>query len=85
MSHVMCYVSGVMCQLSGVRFQVSGVKCKVSGVFFFFTKVVELLSGGSVINGAYPVQFLYLAVEIGLTLKLLFRALVFNQGLFGPL
>ena len=39
----------------------SGVTCEVSGVtffiFIFFDKVVELVGGGSVINEAYPVQF----------------------------
>ena len=38
--------------MSHVRCQVSGVRCQVSHV-----KVVELVGGGSVINGAYPVQF----------------------------
>ena len=43
-------------QVSGVRCQVSGVSCQVSGVTcIFFYKVVELVGGGSVINGAYPV------------------------------
>ena len=34
----------------------SGVRCKVSGVYiyFFSDKLVELVGGGSVINGAYP-------------------------------
>ena len=37
--------------------QMSHFKCHVSHDFFFY-KVLELVSGGSVINGAYPVQFL---------------------------
>ena len=54
----MCHLSCVMCHLSCVQ------------IFFFdilfflnflslkkFNKVVELVGGGSVINGAYPVQF----------------------------
>ena len=48
-----------MCQMLGVRGQVSGVRCKVSGVrshmFFFSDKVVDLVGGGAVINGAFPV------------------------------
>ena len=53
------------CHMSGadVRFQVSGVTCHMSGVTYFFIfifiyfldKVVKLVGGGSVINGAYPV------------------------------
>ena len=48
--------------MSGVRCQVSGVMCQVSGVwciffFFFSDKVVGLVGGGSVINGAYPAYF----------------------------
>ena len=49
-------MSGVRCHVSGVRYQVSGVRCQMSGDFFFyFYKVVGLVGGGSVINGAYPV------------------------------
>ena len=46
-----------MCQVSHVRYHMSGVTCQVSHVtyFYFFYKVVELVGGGSVINGAYPV------------------------------
>ena len=43
-SHVKCHVSHVTCHLSHNTFQV-----------FFFDKVVKLVSGESVINGAYPV------------------------------
>ena len=48
LSHVLCQVSGVLCQMSCVRCHVSGVKL-VS--VFFFDKGVELVGGGSVING----------------------------------
>ena len=53
-----------MCQVSGVKCHVSHVTCHVSGVtcnFSLFSsssvsdKVVDLVGGGSVINGAYPV------------------------------
>ena len=49
--------------MSGVRRHMSRVMCQVSSVtllFFSFLldKVVELVGGGSVINGAYPVKFL---------------------------
>ena len=57
--YVMCHVSCVTCQVSPVTSQPSRVK-----VYFFLTiylsfikiyKVVELVSGVYVINGAYPV------------------------------
>ena len=53
--------------MSGVRRQVSGVTCHLSHVFFLFfywkknkinekrDKMVELVGGGSVINGGYRV------------------------------
>ena len=47
MSRVTCHVSHVMCHLSHVMCQI-----------FFFYKVVKLIGGGSVINGAYPVKYL---------------------------
>ena len=52
---VPCQVSGVTCQVSHVRCQVSHVTCEMSlfSIFFFY-KEVELVGGGSVINGAYP-------------------------------
>ena len=48
-------MSGVRCQLIGVKCHMSGVACHV----FFSHKVVKLVGGGSVINGAYPVYFYY--------------------------
>ena len=64
-------MSRVMCQVSRVTCHVSHVTCHVSHVtsffylfififlisFFFPDKVVKLSGGGSVINGAYLVQF----------------------------
>ena len=50
----------VTCPGSIVTFRISGVTCQVSHVrchMHFFYKVVELVGGGSVINGAYPVFF----------------------------
>ena len=47
--HVTFHVSHVTCHMSQVR-------CHVSP--FFMDKVVELVGRGSVINGAYPFQFL---------------------------
>ena len=51
----------VTCHVSHVTYQVSCVMCQVSGVFFqvqwaklFFYKIVELVGGRGVINGAYP-------------------------------
>ena len=60
---VMCHVSCVMCHVSCVMCHVSRVTCHVSHItcqdflflFFFSDKVVKLIGGGSVINGAYPV------------------------------
>ena len=46
--------------MSGVRCQVSCVRCQVSHFLLFSDKVVELVVGGSVINGAYPVNFFLL-------------------------
>ena len=49
--------------MAGVTFRVSGVRCHESGVFYsffsiyFFYKLMELVDGGSVINGAYHVLF----------------------------
>ena len=46
--------------MSHVTYHVSRVTCHVSHVIFLSKKkdnVVELVGGGSVINGAYPVLF----------------------------
>ena len=42
--------------MSRVTCHVSHVTCNVS-LFFFLDKVVKLIGGGSVINGAYPSSF----------------------------
>ena len=63
----MRHMSCVMCQVSGVTCQVSRVRCLVSHIFFyfiFFYKVVGLVGGGSVINGAYPVKFYTVKAKI---------------------
>ena len=52
MSHVMCHMSRVTCHVSHVACHMSHVTCHI-----FFDKVVNHIGGGSVINGAYPVQF----------------------------
>ena len=55
MSQVTCHVSPVRWQVAGGRWQVADVPCQVSCViFYYFFKselVVELVGGGSVING----------------------------------
>ena len=54
MSYVTCKVSHAMCH-------VSHVTCHGQLVPFFlllFYKVVDLIGGGSVINGAFPIQFI---------------------------
>ena len=56
-----CHMSRVMCHMSRVTCHMSRVTCHVSHVtifFFKFYKMVQLISGGSIINEAYPVQFL---------------------------
>ena len=45
-----------VCHMSGVTCQVSGVTCHFF-FLFFFDKLVDLVGGGSVINGAYPNYF----------------------------
>ena len=49
--HVTCHISHVTCHLSRVT-------CHMSHFFLFFYKVLELIGGGSVINGAYPSSLL---------------------------
>ena len=68
-SHYMCHVSCVMCHVSRVTFHVSHVTCNFIFLFLFiyfylifiyFLKLdngVELVGGGSIISGAYPVRF----------------------------
>ena len=58
MSHVICQVSGVTCHVSGVLCHVSHCFCVCVCVCVFWgwgDKVLELVGGGSVINGAYTV------------------------------
>ena len=63
MSQVMCHMSCVTCHVSHVTCHMSHVIYYMSHVFFslffllFLDKMVGLVGGGSVINGAYPVQF----------------------------
>ena len=59
MSHVTCHVSRVTCHVSRVTCHMSRVTCHlfIFLLFFFLDKVVKLIGGGSVMNGAYPVQF----------------------------
>ena len=63
MSHVPCHLSPVMCHVSCVTFHMSNYFFYLKKKMFFclkkMDKVVELVSGGSIINGAYPVQFLW--------------------------
>ena len=62
MSRVTCHVSRVTCHVSRVTCHVSHVTCHLSHVIchdvFFFGKGLELVGGGSIINGAYPVSFM---------------------------
>ena len=59
MSRVTCHLSRVKCHVSHVTCHMLHVTCHI---FFFFYKVVKLIGGGSVINGAYPVQFSFLVI-----------------------
>ena len=63
-----CQVSHVRCHLSRVMFQVSHVTSHVSQLLFF---VVELVGGGSIINGASPPSFLDSSVQFAICKKLL--------------
>ena len=59
----MCYVSPVTCHMLPVTCHLSCVTCHLSNVkiyihfLYLFNKVVELVGGGSVINGAYPYPY----------------------------
>ena len=59
MSHVTCHMSYVICHMSTVMCHMSCVTCPIYFVifiyFFYLDKVVKLIRGVSVINGAYPV------------------------------
>ena len=53
---VTCHVSHFLCCMSHVTCHWSCVTCRMSHItLYIFYKVVELVSEGSVINGAYPV------------------------------
>ena len=73
MSLVMCHMSCVLCHLSCVTCRLSHVKIFVLKFFILFflsikkvDKVVELVGGGSVINGAYPSSLDWNGFEIAL-------------------
>ena len=55
MSHITCPVSRVMCHMIRVTCHMSCVTCNL--VLFIFYKVLKLIGGGSVVNGAYPSSF----------------------------
>ena len=57
-SHVTCHVSRVTCHMSHVTCHLIFLKFNFI-LIFFLDKVVKLIVGGSIINGAYPVQFLH--------------------------
>ena len=59
-SHIMCHMSGVTCQVSLVTCHASRVTCHIIIIIIFFLfKEVELVDGGSVNNGVYPIYLLY--------------------------
>ena len=51
------YSARTMCHMALVTCQMSRVKCKffLLHIFVFLDKVLELVQGGFVMNGAYPV------------------------------
>ena len=61
----LCHISYVTCHVSLVSCQVSGVTCHMLRIIIiiyfllFLDKVLKLVGGGSVINRAYFVQFIY--------------------------
>ena len=60
MSLVMCHVSCVTCHMSRGTCHVAHVTCHVSLfflIYFLLDKLVKLVVGGSVINGAMPSSF----------------------------
>ena len=61
-SCVMCHVSHVTCHMSKYYFLTFFYLKKIYGFSLYLKKldkVVELVGGESVINGAYPVKFYY--------------------------
>ena len=62
-THVWCQVSGVRCHMSHFSCHMSCVMCHVSHIFLFHLfhlyNVDGLVGRGSIINGAYPVYFLF--------------------------
>ena len=52
---VTCHMSHGTCHVSRVTGHVSHVTCNFFSFFSEIYKVVKLVGGGSVINGAYPV------------------------------
>ena len=54
MSCIMCHMLRVMCQISQVT---------LNKIFFFVDKVVQLVGGGSVINGPTPCEFKTVSVK----------------------
>ena len=62
MLHVMCHVSHVKYHISHFKCHILRVTCH-NYIFLFSDKVVELVGGGSVINGAYPPSNFVQAVQ----------------------
>ena len=68
------HLSCVICDVSDVTCHLSHVTCQVSNIFiyiyFLFLQMVELVDGGSFINGAYPVLFIvHLKLNLSLTVS----------------
>ena len=67
-----CHMSCVTCPVSRVTCHVSRVMCHMSQFFYFilfffcFEKVLKIIGGGSVINGAYPIKFSFFQIKISL-------------------
>ena len=81
-------MSVISCHMSCVTCHMSHVMCHM----FVLDKVVKLVSGGSVINGAYPVWFIHVTQVIVSVLPNLFdlfywfsALLIFLSNGFPPL
>ena len=75
-SYAMCHMSHVMCHVSSFICHVSPVTCFFCFLFLYkkmslkqLDKGVELVRGGSVINGANPVLFFVCLYNIWKTIK----------------
>ena len=77
-SRVMCHMSHVTCRMSKKKLHFFSIKKTKKNLPKKLDKVVELVGGGSVINGAYPVQFYTNVINNGR--KVLLRIVFLKAG-----